>query len=56
MVDNFERGLDAVPEEKKEDPFIQGMEKVYKQFMTVLESVEVKPIEAAWQSVRSEFP
>ena len=46
VVDNFERGLDAVPEEKKEDPFIQGMEKVYKQFMTVLESVEVKPIEA----------
>ena len=27
VVDNFERGLDAVPEEKKEDPFIQGMEK-----------------------------
>ena len=46
VIDNFERGLDAVPEEKKEDPFIQGMEKVYKQFMTVLESVEVKPIEA----------
>ena len=46
VVDNFERGLDAVPEEKKEDPFIQGMEKVYKQFMTVLESAEVKPIEA----------
>ena len=46
VVDNFERGLDAVPKEKKEDPFIQGMEKVYKQFMTVLESVEVKPIEA----------
>ena len=46
VVDNFERGLDAVPEEKKEDPFIQGMEKVYKQFMAVLESVEVKPIEA----------
>ena len=46
VVDNFERGLDAVPKEKKEDPFIQGMEKVYKQFMTVLESGEVKPIEA----------
>ena len=54
VVDNFERGLDAVPEEKKEDPFIQGMEKVYKQFMTVLESVEVKPIER-WQSVDPNF-
>lgn len=30
VVDNFERGLDAVKEEDKEDPFVQGMEKVYK--------------------------
>ena len=37
MVDNFERGLDAVKEEDKEDPFVQGMEKVYKQLMTTLE-------------------
>ena len=46
VVDNFERGLDAVTEDQKEDPFVQGMEKVYKQFITVLESVDVKPIEA----------
>ena len=46
VVDNFERGLDAVKEEDKEDPFIQGMEKVYKQLMTTLEGIEVKPIEA----------
>ena len=48
-VDNFERGLDAVKEEDKEDPFIQGMEKVYKQLMTTLEGIEVKPIEAVGQ-------
>ena len=46
VVDNFERGLDAVKEEDKEDPFIQGMEKVYKQLMTVLGELGVKPIEA----------
>ena len=46
VVDNFERGLDAVKEEDKEDPFIQGMEMVYKQLMTVLEEMGVKPIEA----------
>ena len=46
VVDNFERGLDAVTEDQKEDPFVQGMEKVYKQFITVLESMDVKPIEA----------
>ena len=46
IVDNFERGLDAVKEEDKEDPFIQGMEMVYKQLMTVLGELGVKPIEA----------
>ena len=46
VVDNFERGLDAVKEEDKEDPFIQGMEIVYKQLMTVLGELGVKPIEA----------
>ena len=49
VVDNFERGLDAVKEEDKEDPFIQGLEKVYKQLMTTLEGIEVKPIEAVGQ-------
>ena len=46
VVDNFERGLDAVKEEEKDDPFVQGMEKVYKHLMTTLEEIEVKPIEA----------
>ena len=45
VVDNFERGLDAVKEEEKDDPFVQGMEKVYKHLMTTLEEIEVKPIE-----------
>ena len=49
IVDNFERGLDAVKEEDKEDPFIHGMEKVYKQLMTTLEGIEEKPIEAVGQ-------
>ena len=49
VVDNFERGLDAVKEEDKEDPFVQGMEKVYKHLVTTLEGIEVKPIEAVGQ-------
>ena len=36
VVDNFERGLAAVAEDK-EDPFVQGMEKIYKQFLTALD-------------------
>ena len=49
VVDNFERGLDAVKEEEKEDPFVQGMEKVYKHLLTTLEGIDVKPIEAVGQ-------
>ena len=43
IVDNFERGLGAVTEEEKEDPFVQGMEKVYKQLMTTLDGLESNP-------------
>jgi molecular chaperone GrpE len=46
IVDNFERGFAAVSEEEKESPFVQGMDKVYKQLMTTLEEIGVKPIEA----------
>lgn len=55
VVDNFERGLGAVKEEEKEDPFIQGMEKVYKQLMTTLESAGVTPIEAVGQEFNPDF-
>ena len=54
-VDNFERGLSAVPEESKDDPFVQGMDKIYKQLMTELESLEVKPIEAVGAEFNPEF-
>ena len=46
VVDNFERGLATVPEEKKEDPFVDGMNRVYRQLLTELENIGVKPIEA----------
>ena len=46
VLDNFERGLATVPEDKKEDPFVQGVDKVYKQFVTELENLGVEPIEA----------
>lgn len=49
VVDNFERGLAAVTEEEKGTPFVEGMEKIYKQMMTVLEEAGVKPIEEVGQ-------
>lgn len=46
VVDNFERGLAAIPEEDKTSPFAEGMNMIYKQLMTELENLGVKPIEA----------
>ncbi len=46
VVDNFERGLATVPEDKKEDPFVDGMNRIYKQLLPELENIGVKPIEA----------
>ena len=46
VVDNFERGLNAVPETDKEGAFASGMNMIYKQMMTELEGLGVKPIEA----------
>ena len=45
-IDNFERGFAGLTEEQKEDAFVQGMEKVYRQMLTTLESIGVTPIEA----------
>ena len=55
VVDNFERGLQSVAEENKEDPFVQGMDKIYKQLMTTLEGIGVKPIEAVGQEFNPDF-
>ena len=49
VVDNFERGLATVPEEQKEDPFVDGMNRVYRQLLTELDNIGVKPIEAVGQ-------
>ena len=45
-VDNFERGFAGLSEEELASPFVQGMDKVYKQLTSSLESAGVKPIEA----------
>ena len=55
VVDNFERELDSVPEEEKGTPFAEGMEKIYKQLMTTLESLGVKPIDAVGQEFNPDF-
>ncbi|MDD6657956.1 MAG: nucleotide exchange factor GrpE [Lachnospiraceae bacterium] len=46
VIDNFERGLAMIPEEDKDTPVADGMNKIYKQLVTELEALGVKPIEA----------
>lgn len=55
VVDNFERGLASVPEEEKGSGFAQGMEMIYKQLMTELENMEVKPIPAVGEEFNPDF-
>lgn len=55
IVDNFERGFTTVEEADREDAFVQGMDKIYKQLMTELEAIGVKPIEAVGQEFNPDF-
>lgn len=55
VVDNFERGLGVVTEEEKSSAFVQGIEKIYKQLVDVLEAAGVKPIEAVGKEFDPNF-
>ena len=44
IVDNFERGLNSVPEDAKGSAFADGMEKIYKQFVKTLDDMGVKAV------------
>ena len=55
VIDNFERGLASVPEESQDDPFVSGMQMVYKQLMTELEAAGVKAIECAGEEFNPDF-
>lgn len=46
IVDNFERGLEALGEEEKETSYVQGFVMIYKQLKKVLDEAGVVEIEA----------
>lgn len=52
VVDNFERGLAQAQEG---DAFADGMKMIYKQLLTTLEELGVKPIEAVGQEFNPDF-
>ena len=55
VIDNFERGLQAIPAEESESPVAQGMSMIYKQLLTELEGLGVKPIEAVGKEFDANF-
>lgn len=55
VIDNFERGFTTVEESDKQDAFVEGMDKVYKQLITELEAAGVKPIECIGKEFDPEF-
>lgn len=55
VVDNFERGMATLGEEEAHTPFAEGMDKIYKQLLTTLESMDVKPIEAVGKEFNPDF-
>lgn len=46
IIDNFERGFAGLSEEQMSNPFVSGMDMVYKQLVKALADMGVEPIEA----------
>lgn len=55
VIDNFERGLMTLSEEEKELPFIQGIDKIYKQFLTFLTDCHVEAMNAEGKEFNPDF-
>ena len=55
IVENFETGLAAVPQEEKETPFVDGMNKIYRQLLSVFEGMGVKAIESVGQEFNPDY-
>lgn len=55
VIDNFERGMATLTEEEKELPYVQGIDKIYKQFLSVLEACHVEPMNAEGKEFNPDF-
>ncbi len=55
IIDNFERGLGAITDKEKEGAFAQGIELIYRQLLTALEEIGVKPIDAVGKTFDPNF-
>ena len=55
VVDNFERGLASISEEEQGSAHAEGMQMIYKQLMSELDKLDVKPIEAVGKEFNPEL-
>ena len=55
VLDDFERGMAAVPEDERDSVYYTGMEKIYKQFLQILKNAGVEQIEAVGQPFDTNF-
>ena len=55
VLDDFERGMAAVPEDERDSVYFTGMEKIYKQFLQILKNAGVEQIEAVGQPFDTNF-
>ncbi len=55
VMDNFERGLQSIPEDQKDNAVAQGMEMIYKQMVSAFEEIGVKTIEAVGKEFDPNF-
>lgn len=55
VVDNFERALDAIPEEDRERPFEVGIDKIYKHLMDTLGDIGVDPMNCSGEQFDPAF-
>lgn len=44
VIDNFERGLNSIPENDRENPIYTGMEQIYKQLEKTLTEIGIEPM------------
>lgn len=55
VVDNLERGIAMLSEEQLQEPFAQGMDKIYKQLLQTLTDLGVTPMEAVGKEFNPDF-
>ena len=55
VVDSFERALAGISDEQKKDPFIDGMDKVFKQMMSMLSEAGVVAIDSCGAEFNPDF-